>query len=68
MVQTYGIWSATDADAQKFKFVQNSDGTYQIRTKTSNDTSCVEIADASTQAGLMFSNGLQTETAVRIGS
>lgn len=46
-----GIWSATDADAQKFKFVQNSDGTYQIRTKTSNDASCVEIADASTSSG-----------------
>lgn len=46
-----GIWSATNADAQKFKFVLNSDGTYQIRTKTSNDASCVEIADASTSSG-----------------
>lgn len=46
-----GIWSDTGADAQQFKFVLNEDGTYTIRTKTSNDKSCVEIADASNSSG-----------------
>lgn len=33
-------------DAQKFKFVENSDGSYMILTKSTDDRSAIEIANA----------------------
>lgn len=45
------IWSATGADAQKFKFYKNSDGSYLILTKTSKDQKCVAVSNASANAG-----------------
>lgn len=46
-----GIWSATDADAQRFKFYEAADGVYYLLTKTSGDQSCVAVQGASTSAG-----------------
>lgn len=46
-----GIYTNTNADAQLFKFAANSDGSYTILTKSSNDKSAVEVADASTASG-----------------
>ena len=46
-----GIWSATDADAQRFKFYEAADGVYYLLTKTSGDQSCVAVQAASTSAG-----------------
>ena len=46
-----GIWSATDADAQRFKFYEAADGIYYLLTKTSGDQSCVAVQEASTSAG-----------------
>lgn len=46
-----GIWSATDADAQRFKFYEAADGVYYLLTKTSGDQSCVAVQEASTSAG-----------------
>ena len=46
-----GIWSNTYADAQKFKFLQNSDGSYCIVTKSSQDARCVEVKNANTESG-----------------
>lgn len=37
--------------AQQFKFVENSDGTYHILTRASEDKSCVAVAEASTSSG-----------------
>lgn len=45
------IYQNTYCDAQLFKFVKNSDGTYTIRTKVSQDSSCVEVASAATSSG-----------------
>lgn len=45
------IWSDTGADAQKFKFYQNADGSYYILTKSSGDQSCVAIESASNSSG-----------------
>ncbi len=45
------IWSETGADAQKFKFYQNADGSYHILTKSSGDQSCVAIESASNSSG-----------------
>lgn len=45
------IYQNTGSDAQLFKFVQNSDGSYGIYTKTSKDVSCVEVKDASASSG-----------------
>ena len=45
------IWSDTGADAQKFKFYKNSDGSYLILTKTSKDQKCVAVSKASANAG-----------------
>lgn len=45
------IWSDTGADAQKFKFYQNSDGYYIILTKSSNDESCIAVESASKNSG-----------------
>ena len=46
-----GIWSATDADAQRFKFYEAADGVYYLLTKTSGDQSCVAVQGASKSAG-----------------
>ena len=46
-----GIWSATDADAQRFKFYEAADGVYYLLTKTSGDQSCVAVQGASASAG-----------------
>lgn len=46
-----GIWSATNADAQRFKFYEAADGVYYLLTKTSGDQSCVAVQEASTSAG-----------------
>ncbi len=45
------IYQKSGSNAQMFKFVKNSDGSYTILTKCSSDASCVEVADASTAAG-----------------
>lgn len=46
-----GIWSNTYADAQKFKFIDNGDGTYCLATKSTQDASCVEVKDALMDSG-----------------
>ena len=38
-------------NAQLFKIEQNSDGTYSIFTKSSNNNSCVEVAGGSSNSG-----------------
>jgi endoglucanase len=43
-----GIWQNTYCDAQKYKLVKNSDGSYSIYTKSSNCKSVVEIVNAYT--------------------
>lgn len=45
------IWSNTDTNAQKFKFYQNSDGSYIILTKSSNDENCIAVESASKSSG-----------------
>lgn len=45
------IFTDTKADAQLFKFIKNDDDTYYILTKSSNDKSCLTIADDSTKSG-----------------
>lgn len=45
------IWTDTASDAQLFKFVANSDGTYQIVTKASRDASGLGIVAGSTDTG-----------------
>lgn len=46
-----GIYADTKSDAQLFKFVKNSDNSYTIVTKVSDDTSCIEIGNASKDFG-----------------
>ncbi len=46
-----GIWGDTASDAQLFKFVLNSDGTYTITTKATDDASCLGIVAGSTEVG-----------------
>jgi lysophospholipase L1-like esterase len=46
------IFENTNADAQLFKFLDNGDGSYCIVTKSSNDKSCVEVKNASTESGM----------------
>lgn len=45
------IYENTYSDAQLFKFAANEDGSYRIVTKVSNDTSCVEVKDGSSESG-----------------
>ncbi|MBQ8905791.1 MAG: glycosyl hydrolase 53 family protein [Ruminococcus sp.] len=46
-----GIYTDTACDAQRFKFVDNGDGSYLIVTKSTTDQSAVEVADADTASG-----------------
>ncbi len=46
-----GIYTNTNADAQLFKFVKNSDGSYTITTKPTSDASCLGVASGSTEEG-----------------
>ena len=46
-----GIWTDTACDAQSFKFVKNSDGSYTICTKATADESCIGIASGSKDSG-----------------
>lgn len=43
-----GIWQNTYCDAQLYKLVKNSDGSYSIYTKTSNCEKVIEVVNAST--------------------
>lgn len=43
-----GIWENTFCDAQKYKLVKNSDGSYTIYTKASDCTKVVEVINAYT--------------------
>ena len=45
------IYQSTKSDAQKFKFVPNGDGTYQITTAVSGDGSCLGVAYDSKECG-----------------
>lgn len=46
-----GIWSNTNCNAQLYKLVKNSDGSYNIYTKSSGNKSCVEVVNALTTKG-----------------
>ncbi|MCI9078762.1 MAG: cellulase family glycosylhydrolase [Lachnospiraceae bacterium] len=46
-----GIWENTYCDAQKFKLVKNSNGSYSIYTKASGCKSVVEVENADTSNG-----------------
>lgn len=46
-----GIYTDTAADAQLFKFVKNSDGSYTITTKPTKDASCLGITAGSKEEG-----------------
>lgn len=41
-----GIYTDTQSDAQKFKLIENIDGSYMILTKSSSDRSAIEIENA----------------------
>jgi len=45
------IYTNDGTSAQLFKFVENSNGTYTIYTKSSKDTCCLEVVDYSTASG-----------------
>lgn len=46
-----GIWSNTNCNAQLYKLVKNSDGSYNIYTKSSGNKSCIEVVNALTTKG-----------------
>ena len=45
------IHTDTESDAQLFKIKKNSDGSYSILTKASNNKGCVEVKDGSKSSG-----------------
>jgi len=45
------LYQYNGGDNQKFKFVKNSDGSYKIYTKVSNDTSVLDVTDGSWDYG-----------------
>lgn len=49
--QNIGMYDFNGNGNQQFKFTQNSDGSYKIRTKVSNDKSAVEIKNALMDSG-----------------
>ncbi|MBQ8825363.1 MAG: RICIN domain-containing protein [Ruminococcus sp.] len=46
-----GIYQDTNSTAQHFKFVKNSDGTYTITTRVTEDKSCIGVQADSTKSG-----------------
>ncbi len=46
-----GIWENTNSDAQLFKFVENTDGSYTICTKATEDKSALGVEAASKDEG-----------------
>lgn len=53
-----GIWTNTEDDSKKFRFINNGDGTYTIATKSTANKSCIGIQSGSTEAG---ANAMQWE-------
>lgn len=53
-----GIWTNTEDDAKKFRFIDNGDGTYTIVTKSSTNQSCIGIQSGSADVG---ANAMQWE-------
>lgn len=46
-----GVWGDTASDAQLFKLVDNSDGSYTICTKATSDESCLGVTAGSKESG-----------------
>lgn len=46
-----GIYYKNEKDPQKFCFIDNGDGSYKIKTKSSDNASCVEVINALTESG-----------------
>ena len=46
-----GIWNKTDADCQKIKFYEVSDGKYMLLTKQTGDKKCLGVQAASKNSG-----------------
>ncbi len=53
-----GIWTNTEDDSKKFRFINNGDGTFTIATKSTSNKSCIGIQSGSTEAG---ANAMQWE-------
>lgn len=53
-----GIWTNTEDDSKKFKFIHNGDGTYTIATKSTSGKSCIGIQSGSMDVG---ANAMQWE-------
>lgn len=53
-----GIWTNTEDDSKKFRFIDNGDGTYTITTKSTLNKSCIGIQSGSTEVG---ANAMQWE-------
>ncbi len=53
-----GIWTNTEDDSKKFRFIDNGDGTYTITTKSTTNKSCIGIQGGSTDEG---ANAMQWE-------
>ena len=45
------VWTDTKSDAQVFKFVKYTDGTYRITTKVTDDGSCLGVSGGSVKSG-----------------
>lgn len=45
------LYNFNGGNNQQFKFMKNTDGSYSIRTRISNDASCIEVNARSTEAG-----------------
>ena len=45
------LYTDKNADNQKFKFIDNGNGVFQIATKISGDKSLIEVANASKTRG-----------------
>ena len=46
-----GLYTFTGGDNQKYQLTENSDGSVKIRTKITDNASCVEVADGKTDSG-----------------
>lgn len=49
--QNISMYNLKEQANQQFKFTKNADGSYKIRTKVSNDASCVEVESGLKDAG-----------------